>query len=145
MSNPNEPMRPGCGRSRMQTNAPVRTIATPGYKNSQRGLYMNRNRGPPPIAPGPQVWRTRAAIGAERCGDLRDVHLQQGRFDNHLGSEFHTRRSEIQALKGLTRISAQAAIEVANRGMIEQLADGGERWGANVTVLPRHCAGLDSP
>jgi len=53
---------------------------------------------PPAVAPRAQVRRPRAAVGAERHGDLSDLHPLQRRLDHHLTCEFHAVRAQAQAV-----------------------------------------------
>ena len=87
--------------------------------------------------------RAAATVGRERGGNFGKAHAHLGRLDDHLGGELHAGSLEIHAQEGVFREAADAAVEVAERGAEEQLADAGEDRVADVAILPGHGAGLD--
>src|SRR5207248_2398766 len=98
----------------------------------------------PTVAPGPEVRRARAPVGAERHRDLGDPQPLQRRFDHHLARELHARRTKAQPLERVLAETAKAAMHVAHGRVKEDPADEGKRWVADPAMRPDHRALLDA-
>jgi hypothetical protein len=97
----------------------------------------------PAVAPAAQVRRAGAPVRAERRRDLGHLQTHDRGLDHHLGGELHPRRVQLEPEDGLTRETAQAAMEITDRRAEEHAPDRRKNGIAEVPVQGRHGAGRD--
>jgi len=110
-----------------------------------RAEKEHESQVPPAVAPGPEMWRTRAAVGAQGHRHLGDAHALEGRLDHHLAGELHPCRLQAEPFVGVLAKAAQTAVHVTHRRLEEDATDERQHRVADPPVRPDHRAGLDAP
>ena len=98
---------------------------------------------PPAVAPGAQVRRAAAAVGAQHGGHLCDGPARHRRPNHELARELHAGRAQAELARLVGAEGADAAVEVADVPLEEQPADEREHRVAQVLVQEGHGTGLD--
>ena len=75
--------------------------------------------------------------------ELRDPQLLLGGPDDHLRSELHARRAQVEDREDVAPEAAHAAVRVRHPGLEEDVQDPGEDRVADVAVQPGHRARMD--